>query len=74
MEVPYETKLETGDVAYVEFVESGRGNNVRAKPGAGNRRLCTVPVGRVVQIVGGPRVAQGMVWWKEVSKAATWGT
>jgi hypothetical protein len=64
MKIPYETKLETGNLAYVEFVESGRGNNVRAKPGSRNRRLCTVPVGHVVQIVGGPRVAQDMIWWK----------
>lgn len=64
MQAPYDTRLESGSLAYVGPTTGGRGNNIRSSYGTQSSLLCSVPVGHVVQIVGGPQYVQGMIWWE----------
>jgi hypothetical protein len=64
MQAAHDTSLQIGDLAYVEFVASGLGNNVRSGHGTQHPVLCSVPAGGVVEIMGGPLAAEGMTWWK----------
>ena len=42
----------------------GVGLNMRADAGTGHARVKTLPEGSVVEIIGGPKEANGFTWWQ----------
>jgi WD40 repeat protein len=57
-----DTQLATGVPARAR--DNGIPKNVRSQPGVGSAQVGQVPAGALVQIVGGPQCADGMVWWQ----------
>ncbi len=53
--------LLVGDTA---MVSDGQPNNVREKPGLSRRKLGQLQAYENVEILAGPKCADGMVWWK----------
>ncbi|MCD6520133.1 MAG: SH3 domain-containing protein [Anaerolineae bacterium] len=49
------------------------GLNVRAGAGTGHARIKTLPEGSIVEIIGGPKEANGYTWWQIRDKAGTTG-
>lgn len=58
------TQLETGRVA---MVNAGPPNNVREKAGLSERKLGNLQANETLEILAGPKCADGMVWWKVYS-------
>ena len=55
------TLLSVGDTA---MVSAGLPNNVREKPGLSRRKLGQLQEFETLEILAGPKCADGMVWWK----------
>ena len=51
----------------------GAGLNMRAGAGTDHPRIKTVPEGGVLEIIGGPREANGFAWWQVRDSAGTLG-
>ncbi|MCO5194744.1 MAG: SH3 domain-containing protein [Anaerolineae bacterium] len=60
------TGLAVGDLAYV--IEPPD-NIVRRNPGLNSAVIGRFPAGAVLDIVGGPRTADGIIWWKVYSRS-----
>ncbi|MCO5190894.1 MAG: hypothetical protein M9918_22250 [Anaerolineae bacterium] len=60
------TGLTIGDLAYV--IEPPD-NIVRRNPGLNSAVIGRFPAGAVLDIVGGPRTADGMIWWLAYSRS-----
>jgi hypothetical protein len=51
----------------------GAGLNVRSGAGTGNARIKTLPDGTVVEVIGGPKEADGFTWWQIRDQAGVTG-
>jgi len=51
----------------------GSGLNVRSGAGTGNARIKTLPDGTVVEVIGGPKEADGFTWWQIRDQAGVTG-
>lgn len=51
----------------------GSGLNVRSSAGTGNARIKTLPDGTVVEVIGGPKEADGFTWWQIRDQAGVTG-
>jgi hypothetical protein len=52
---------------------SGVGLNMRAGAGTGHARVKTLPEGEPLEVIGGPREANGFTWWQVRDGAGTTG-
>ncbi len=51
----------------------GSGLNVRSGAGTGNARIKTLPEGTTVEVIGGPKEADGFTWWQIRDQAGVTG-
>jgi len=51
----------------------GSGLNVRSGAGMGNARVKTLPDGTAVEVIGGPKDADGFTWWQIRDQAGVTG-
>jgi hypothetical protein len=51
----------------------GSGLNVRSGAGTGNARIKTLPDGTAVEVIGGPKEADGFTWWQIRDQAGVSG-
>ncbi|MBC7236493.1 MAG: SH3 domain-containing protein [Chloroflexi bacterium] len=68
------TATELGIGAKAKVVGTGgAGLNMRAGAGTGHARVKTLPEGETVEIIGGPKEANGYTWWQVRDAAGTSG-
>ena len=73
-ETPEAVAEELGIGAKAKVVgTSGVGLNMRAGAGTGHARVKTLPEGEPLEIIGGPREANGFTWWQVRDGAGTTG-
>ena len=64
-------ELAIGDTAVV--TNAAGGLNMRAGAGTGHARTKTLPEGSVLEVIGGPREANGYTWWQVRDEAGVSG-
>ncbi len=73
-ETTTDTTEELGIGAKAKVVNTrGVGLNMRAGAGTGHARVKTLPEGEPLEIIGGPREANGFTWWQVRDGAGTTG-